>query len=120
MTKRQLYVIIDSILGDAIKAIENRRHDILTIAGEVADQAPEPGYNDDDAEMIQDLLRLRDGEDLQRWLGDYYDFFDPLLKEDYEEDEEDEEESPVYPCDLDAFGECSRDCKDCANCKPCN
>lgn len=85
MTKRQLYVIIDSILGDAIKAIENRRHDILTIAGEVADQAPEPGYNDDDAEMIQDLLRLRDGEDLQRWLGDYYNNFEPLMREDWED-----------------------------------
>lgn len=85
MTKRQLYVIIDSIFGDAIKAIENRRADILTIAGEVADQAPEPGYNDDDAEMIHNLLRLGDGEDLWRWLEEYYDKFDPLMREDYED-----------------------------------
>ena len=85
MTKRQLYVIIDSIFGDAIKAIENRRADILTIAGEVADQAPEPGYNDDDAEMVLDLLRLRDGEDLWRWLEEYYNKFDPLMREDYED-----------------------------------
>lgn len=85
MTKRQLYMIIDSILGDAIKAIENRRADVITIAGEVANQAPEPGYNDDDAEMIHDLLRLRDGEDLWRWLEGYYDRFDPLMREDYED-----------------------------------
>lgn len=29
-------------------------------------------------------------------------------------------EPRVYPCDLDAFGECPKACKDCANCKPCN
>ena len=85
MTKRELYVLIDSIFGDAIKAIEKRRADILLIADEVADQAPEPGYNDDDAEMIRDLLRLSDGEDLWRWLEEYYDKFDPLMKEDYED-----------------------------------
>lgn len=28
--------------------------------------------------------------------------------------------SPVYLCDLDAFGECPKACKDCENCKPCN
>lgn len=85
MTKREMYVLIDSILGDAIKAIEARRADILTIAGEVANQAPEPGYNDDDAEMIHDLLRLSDGEDLQRWLENYYDLFEPMMREDWED-----------------------------------
>ena len=85
MTKRQIYVLIDSILGDAIRAIETRRADILTIAGEVAEQAPEPGYNDDDAEMVRDLLRLSDGEDLQRWLENYYDLFEPMMREDWED-----------------------------------
>lgn len=85
MTKRQIYVLIDSILGDAIRAIEARRKDILTIAGEVAEQAPEPGYNDDDAELIRDLLRLSDGEDLERWLKNYYDLFEPLMREDWED-----------------------------------
>ena len=28
--------------------------------------------------------------------------------------------SPVYPCDLDAFGECPKGYRDCENCKPCN
>ena len=94
MTKEKMYAIIDSILNDAISAIDARRADVLKIAGECIDQAPEVGYNNESVELLHDLLRVDNGEELMQWLADYYGeavhphktkTFDPMLKEDYED-----------------------------------
>jgi len=90
MTKEKMFALIDSILEDAIRAIDARREDILQIVGECLDQAPEVGDNDEAVELILDLLRVDDGEELMQWLVNFYDEkpvphknFYPVLKEDY-------------------------------------
>ena len=94
MTKARMYEVIDSIIGDAISAIDARRSDILRIAGECIDQEPETGYNSESVELLHDLLRVDNGEELMQWLSDYYGegvhphktkTFQPMLKEDYED-----------------------------------
>jgi len=94
MTREKMYEIIDSIIGDAISAIDARRKDVLLIAGECIDQEPETGYNSESVELLHDLLRVDNGEELMQWLSDYYGeaahphktkAFHPMFKEDFED-----------------------------------